>query len=100
MQEPRFHSLHFGPGSAAPAKLLAQGAKMQEYCAYIVGPDGHILNRIDIFCTNEDEAKDCAVRLMEGENVELWQRDRRIAEFKGRHEAAAQSSLVQPAPRP
>ena len=29
---------------------------MQEYCAYIIGPDGHILNRIDLRCENEDEA--------------------------------------------
>jgi hypothetical protein len=58
---------------------------MQEYCAYIVGPDGHILNRIDLSCTNDDEAKDCAVRLVDGEKVELWQRDRRIAEFRRRH---------------
>jgi hypothetical protein len=29
---------------------------MQEYCAYIVGPDGHILNRIDLFCANEEES--------------------------------------------
>jgi hypothetical protein len=55
---------------------------MQDYCAYIVGPDGHILNRIDLFCANEEEAKECAFRLIDGENVELWQRDRRIAEFK------------------
>jgi hypothetical protein len=59
--------------------------KMHEYCAYVVGPDGHILNRIDLFCANDDEAKECAVRLVSGENIELWQRDRRIAEFRRRH---------------
>jgi len=62
---------------------------MQEYCAYVVGPDGHILNRIDLLCANDDEAKECAVRLFDDENVELWQRDRRIAEFRRRHLAAA-----------
>jgi hypothetical protein len=58
---------------------------MQEYCAYIIGPDGHILNRIDLICANEDEAKECALRLVDGENVELWQRDRKLAEFRKRH---------------
>jgi hypothetical protein len=58
---------------------------MQEYCAYIIGPDGHILNRIDLRCENDAEARDCAVRLVDGQNVELWQRDRRIAEFRRRH---------------
>ena len=57
---------------------------MQEYCAHIVGPDGHIVNRIDLSCVNDEEAKQCAVRLVESENVELWQRDRRIAEFRRR----------------
>jgi hypothetical protein len=58
---------------------------MQEYCAYVIGPDGHILNRIDLLCESEDQAKQCAVRLVEGQNIELWQRDRRIARFKRRH---------------
>jgi hypothetical protein len=78
----------FPPGFSVPSigtELVARGAEMQEYCAYIVGPDGHILSRIDLSCANEDEAKECAVRLIDGQNVELWQRDRRIAEFKRRH---------------
>ena len=58
---------------------------MQAYCAYIIGPDGHILTRIDLYCADEDEAKECAVRLVDGQNVELWQGERRIAEFKRRH---------------
>ncbi len=58
---------------------------MQEYCAYVVGPDGHIINRIDLLCESEDQAKQCAVRLVDGQNIELWQRDRRIAGFKRRH---------------
>ena len=56
---------------------------MQEYCAYIIGPDGHIPNRLDLRCENEAEAKEYAARLVDGQDVELWQRDRRIAEFKG-----------------
>jgi hypothetical protein len=58
---------------------------MQDYCAYIVGPDGHIVTRIDLTCADEDDAKECVVRLVDGQNVELWQGDRRIAEFKRRH---------------
>jgi hypothetical protein len=55
---------------------------MPEYCAYILGADGHILNRVDLICANEDEAKDCVVRLVGNQNVELWQRDRKLAEFR------------------
>ena len=61
---------------------------MQAYCAYIIGPDGHILTRIDLYCADEDEAKECAVRLVDGQNLELWQGDRRIAEFRRRNYAA------------
>ena len=57
---------------------------MQEYCAYIIGPDGHILSRIDLHCQDEIEAKECALRLVDGQNLELWQGDRRVAVFKRR----------------
>jgi hypothetical protein len=46
--------------------ILARATKMQECCAYIVGPDGHIISRKGLSCTNEDEAKECAVRLVDG----------------------------------
>jgi hypothetical protein len=49
---------------------------MQEYCAYIVGPDGQIVTRTDLGRADEDEAKDCAVRLIDGQNMELWQPER------------------------
>ena len=59
---------------AIETEQLARGTKMQDYCVYIVGPDGHIQNRIDLICANEAEAKECAVRLVDGQKVELWQR--------------------------
>jgi hypothetical protein len=57
-------------------------AKVNEYRAYILGPDGHILRRIDLFCVDDDAAKKRAKQLVDGHDVELWQIDRRIAEFK------------------
>jgi hypothetical protein len=61
---------------------LAREAEMNEYCAYIIGPDGHILRRVDLFCADDDAAKDQAKQLVDGHDVELWQLGRRIAEFK------------------
>ena len=29
---------------------------MEEYRAYVIGPDGHIINRVDIRCSDEKEA--------------------------------------------
>jgi hypothetical protein len=55
---------------------------VNEYRAYIVGPDGHILERVDLLCADDDAAKDRAKQLVDGHDVELWQFSRRIAEFK------------------
>jgi hypothetical protein len=57
---------------------------VNEYQAYIMGADGHILNRIDLVCVDDDEAKERAKQLVDGHDVELWQFGRKIAEFKVR----------------
>jgi hypothetical protein len=65
------------------AELTGLGlAEVTEYRAYIIGPDGHILRRIDLFCVDDDAAKKQAKQLVDGHDVELWQLDRQIAEFK------------------
>ncbi len=57
-------------------------AKVNEYRAYIIGPDGHVLRRVDLFCADDDAAKERARALVDGHDIELWQLDRRITEFK------------------
>ena len=37
---------------------------MQEYRAYIVGPDGHVQNRIDLRCADDAEAIRLAKQLL------------------------------------
>jgi hypothetical protein len=54
---------------------------MQHYRAYIMGYDGHILKPVDLFCENDDAAKEQARRLVDGHDVELWQLDRKISVF-------------------
>ena len=58
---------------------------MQEYRAYIIGPDGHIQERIDLLCADDDAAKERAQQLLNGHEVELWQLDRQIATFTRKH---------------
>jgi hypothetical protein len=58
---------------------------MQEYSAYIIGQDGHIQQRIDLRCADENAAKEQARKLANGHDVELWQRDRQIATFTSKH---------------
>jgi hypothetical protein len=59
--------------------------QMQEYRVYVIGLDGHIQERVDLFCADDDVAKERARRLVNGHDVELWQLDRRIATFKAKH---------------
>jgi len=58
---------------------------MQEYRAYVMGLDGHIERRIDLFCENEEAAKERAKQLVDGHAIELWQFDRQISVFEPRH---------------
>jgi hypothetical protein len=52
------------------------------YHAYIIGDDGHVQNRIEVLCDNDDEAKRRAEQLADGHAIELWQEGRRIATFQ------------------
>ncbi|MGY2907009.1 hypothetical protein ACVWVY_006030 [Bradyrhizobium sp. URHC0002] len=54
---------------------------MNEYRAYVLGPDGHIQRRVDLICEHEEAAKEQAKQLVDGHDVELWQLDRKIATF-------------------
>ena len=52
---------------------------MDGYYAYIIGLDGRIINRVDLAFDNEEDAMERAQGLVDGHDVELWQRDRKIA---------------------
>jgi hypothetical protein len=54
---------------------------MQEYRAFILGPDGRVQGSVDLLCENEGEAIKAAKQLIDGHDVELWQRDRKIERF-------------------
>ena len=55
---------------------------MQEYRAYLMGPNGHVQSRVDIRCDDEAEAIRLARQLVDGHDVELWQLDRQIEIFR------------------
>ena len=55
---------------------------MPEYRAYMVGSDGYFWDAVPLVCSNDDEAMEKAKQLVNGSDVELWQRDRQVAEFK------------------
>ena len=55
---------------------------MQGYRAYFVGPDGHVLSRVDLHCADDEEAIGLAKQVFDGRDVELWQLDRKIGTFR------------------
>ena len=55
---------------------------MVEYRAYILTPDNHIAKAVDIFCEDDETAKEKAKQLVDGHDVELWRLGRKIETFK------------------
>jgi hypothetical protein len=55
---------------------------MEGYKAYVIGPDGHIINRIDIHTDDEAEARRLAIRVVDRSPVALWRGARIIHRFE------------------
>ena len=58
------------------------GAAVHGYRVYIIGRNGHIMDRVDVFAESEDDAKAQAKKLVESFAVELWEGSRMIATFE------------------
>ena len=54
---------------------------MPEYRAYIIGPDGHFHSSVALECLDDEAAAEQAKQLVDGHDVELWQRARKVATF-------------------
>jgi hypothetical protein len=52
---------------------------VSEYRVYIVGSDGHFVSSVPLECADDAEATEQAKQLVDGHDVELWQRARKIA---------------------
>jgi hypothetical protein len=57
---------------------------MEEYRAYLIGPDGLIVSRIDVLCEDEKTAIERARELADNCVVELWKGDRKVGEYPAR----------------
>jgi hypothetical protein len=66
-------------------ELPAAGvAQMSNYRVYVIGDDGHFLRAIQIDCQDDNAAIESARQFIDGHDIELWQRDRRMARFDAR----------------
>jgi hypothetical protein len=57
------------------------GNAMADYRVYLVGEDGHFYEAVPMTCSDDAEAIERAQQLAIGQDVELWQLDRKIATF-------------------
>jgi hypothetical protein len=55
---------------------------MPEYRVYVVGHDCHFQSSVPLECADDDAAMEQARQLVDGHDVELWQRARKIATFE------------------
>jgi hypothetical protein len=59
---------------------LSSGADtMSDYRAYFVGADGHFKHAIPLDCPSDDVAIEQTKQLLDDEDIELWQRARKVA---------------------
>jgi hypothetical protein len=56
-------------------------AQMRDYQVYIVDDDDRIVAHTDLDCTDDSVAIECAKQFVNGHDIELWQRDRRITKL-------------------
>ena len=54
---------------------------MPDYRVYFVGTDGHFFKAVELECADDVEATEQAKQLVDGHDLELWQRARKIAMF-------------------
>jgi hypothetical protein len=61
-------------------------AQMTDYRVYVLGSDGHIVNAIQLDCPDDSTAIQTAKQYINGHDIELWLRDRKIAKFDAKPE--------------
>ena len=55
---------------------------LSESVSYVGSSDGHFVDAVLLECADDSEAMEQAKQLVDGHDVELWQRARKIAQFK------------------
>ena len=61
---------------------------MSDYRVYVIDDGDHIKDRIELDCADDSAAIEYAKQFINGQDIELWQRDRRIARFDSRRKDA------------
>jgi hypothetical protein len=62
---------------------------MPDYRVYVLDLSGHFSDVIQLECADDDEAMKQAEQLVDGHDVELWQRARKIRTYAARNVSRA-----------
>jgi hypothetical protein len=57
---------------------------MTDYRVYVIGLDGHFVRAVLLDCPDDNAAIESAKQFVNGHEIELWQRDRHVAKFRGK----------------
>jgi hypothetical protein len=63
--------------------MRTQVAQTTDYRVYVLGSDGYFSKTIYLDCLNDAAAIEVAKQFINRNDIELWQRDRKIAKFDG-----------------
>ncbi len=55
---------------------------MSQYRIFTIGPDGHFVNGMALECLNDEQAIEEARRLLDRQDLELWQAQRFVITLK------------------
>jgi hypothetical protein len=71
---------------------------VQHYLAFHLDLAGHVVSKIDLVCSDDQDATQKAKRLVRDHDIEVWRLDRRVAILRGHH--ASRQWLSSPGLRP
>ncbi|RZN30541.1 hypothetical protein CWO90_19920 [Bradyrhizobium sp. Leo121] len=57
---------------------------MQEYRIFVLGRDGRIMDRHEFLAPDDNAAQERAKQMVDGHDIELWERARKIAELRSK----------------
>jgi len=60
---------------------MANSPGQQSYRAYLIGPDGHMVGREDLICSNDAEAIEQATGFTDKHEVEVWNGPRLVTKL-------------------
>ncbi|MBB4369253.1 hypothetical protein GGD63_002041 [Bradyrhizobium sp. cir1] len=73
---------------------------MAHYRAYLLDQHRHVISVAKLQCADEQEARERAAQLVDVNDVELWQLDRRIAVFEAPTSRTPQATRREKPQRP